>query len=352
METQFLFATCQVGTERILKEELAQRFPFLRPAFSRPGFLTLKDSRDTPRITPDFELGAVFARAYGACLGEVVTKETPAAERTKVMAERMRALSQRPVVQLWLRDVAAPGEEGEALEERARESARIAKELEGLGVSVLSAPPVGQEVFDVIVVEDDSWWLGVHAHTIDHPPSPVVTVHPPEAPSRAYLKVEEAIRWFDLRLREGDVAVELGAAPGGVAYALLSRGLKVTGVDPGEMAPVVKANKRFTHRAMSAFDIRESDLPKRVDWLLLDMNTEPELGLRAIDHIYRLNRAPTYGVVLTLKLNTPSFSARIPELVNRVRNRRGFAQLYAKQLTANRREITVVGITERGLRRT
>ncbi len=342
METQFLFATCQVGTERILKEELAQRFPFLRPAFSRPGFITFKDTREGAGIQPDFELGAVFARAYGACLGEV----TPADAAAKVLA-----LSPKPVVQLWLRDAAAPGEEGDALEARARQSERLTRELETQGLTVVSKPAVGQQVFDIVVVEDDSWWLGVHKHGIDHPPSPVTPVHPPEAPSRAYLKVEEAIRWYDLSLREGDVAVELGSAPGGVVYALLARGLKVTGIDPGEMAPVVKANKRFTHLAMSAFDVRENNLPKRVDWLLLDMNTEPELGLRAVEHQIKLARMPTYGVILTLKLNQPSFSTRIPELVNRVRSR-GFPTVFAKQLTANRREITVVGLTERGLRRT
>jgi 23S rRNA (cytidine2498-2'-O)-methyltransferase len=341
VETQFLFATCQVGTERILKEELAQRFPFLRPAFSRPGFLTFKDSREGSVITPDFELGAVFARAYGVSLGEIAKSE---------VAARIRAASEKAMVQLWLRDVAAPGEEGDALEARARESGRLTAELEAMGLTVVSTPPVGQLVFDIIVVEDDSWWLGVHEHGIDHPPSPLPPIHPPEAPSRAYLKVEEAIRWFDLELREGDVAVELVSAPGGVVYALLARGLKVTGIDPGEMAPVVKANKRFTHLAMSAFDVRENNLPKRVDWLLLDMNTEPELGLRAVEHQLKLGRAPTYGVILTLKLNQPSFSTRIPELVNRVRSR-GFPTVYAKQLTANRREITVVGLTERGLRR-
>jgi hypothetical protein len=113
---------------------------------------------------------------------------------------------------------------------------------------------------------------------------------------------------------------------------------------------VVKANKRFTHLAMSAFDVRENNLPKRVDWLLLDMNTEPDLGLRAVEHQIKLGRMPTYAVILTLKLNQPSFSTRIPELVNRVRSR-GFPTVYAKQLTANRREITVVGLTERELRR-
>lgn len=351
MDSQFLFVTCQVGTERILKEELAQRFAYLRPAFSRPGFITFKDSREGAKVTADVELTSVFARAYGACLGETVTAETAATDRAKVMAERILGMAEKPVAQLWLRDNAAPGEEGDALEARARESERLTTELGALGVEVISAAAIGQEVFDIVVVEDDSWWLGVHKHTIDHPPSPTVPVHPPEAPSRAYLKVEEAIRWFDLRLREGDVAVELGSAPGGVVYALLARGLKVTGVDPGDMAPVVKANKRFTHLAMSAFDIRENNLPKRVDWLLLDMNTEPELGLRAVDHVFRLGRTPTYGVVLTLKLNQPSFSSRIPELVHRVRSK-GFAKVYAKQLTANRREITVVGVSDRGLRRT
>ena len=341
METQFLFATCQVGTERILKEELAQRFPFLRPAFSRPGFITFKDSREGGVVAPDFELGAVFARAYGACLGEVAPADA---------AARILALAEKPVVQLWLRDVAAPGEEGDALETRARESERITRDLVAHGLSVISTPSAGQQVFDIVVVEDDSWWLGVHKHGIDHPPSPVAPLHPPEAPSRAYLKVEEAIRWFGLSLREGDVAVELGSAPGGVVYALLARGLKVTGIDPGEMAPVVKANKRFQHLAMSAFDVRENNLPKRVDWLLLDMNTEPELGLRAVEHQIKLGRMPTYGAILTLKLNQPSFSTRIPELVNRVRSR-GFPHVFAKQLTANRREITVVGLTERGLRR-
>ena len=341
METPFLFATCQVGTERILKEELAQRFPFLRPAFSRPGFITFKDSREGDGIGPDFELGAVFARAYGASLGEVQPSEA---------AERIRGLAEKPIVQLWLRDVAAPGEEGDALESRAREGERLTQLLASQGLTITGAPAVGQQVFDIVVVEDASWWLGVHKHSIDHPPSPLVPVHPPEAPSRAYLKVEEAIRWFGLALREGDVALELGSAPGGVVYALLARGLKVTGIDPGEMAPVVKANKRFTHLAMSAFDVRENHLPKRVDWLLLDMNTEPELGLRAVEHQIKLGRMPTYGAILTLKLNQPSFSTRIPELVNRVRSR-GFPTVYAKQLTANRREITVVALTERGSRR-
>ena len=347
LESQFLFATCQVGAERILKEELAQRTPYLHPAFSRPGFVTFKHTKGV--VKPDIALGAVFARAYGMSIGEAFEEGTDEGERAVLAAARIAEVAPGAVVQVWLRDQTGPGDEVDD-SARADEEARVAEALRAAGARVGSEPRVGELVVDVIVLEADAWWLGAHVHTIDHPPSAVLVPHPPEAPSRAYRKVEEAIRWFGVPLRENDVAVELGSAPGGVVYALLARGLRVVGVDPGAMADVVRNNARFKHLAVSAFDIRAGDLPKRIDWALLDMNTEPDLGIRAIDHLQRLARAPTLGVILTLKLNQPSFSKRIPELVSRVKQMK-MAEVYAKQLTSNRREITVVGLTAEGLRR-
>ena len=45
--------------------------------------------------------------------------------------------------------------------------------------------------------------------------------HPIEAPSRAYLKVEEALRWAGamIELRTGDTALEIGSAPGEIGSA-------------------------------------------------------------------------------------------------------------------------------------
>ena len=48
---------------------------------------------------------------------------------------------------------------------------------------------------------------------------------PAEAPSRAYAKIEEAIAWAQLPVRAGDVALEIGAAPGGAVMALARRGV-------------------------------------------------------------------------------------------------------------------------------
>lgn len=349
LESQFLFATCQVGAERILKEELAQRVPHLHPAFQRPGFITFKETRSGKSVTPDVALGAVFARAYGMSIGEAFAQDTEATERVASTARRIAEVAPGAAVQVWLRDQSAPGEELDDVA-RADEVTRVSQALVAAGARVVTEPALGELVIDVVLLEEGTWWLGAHVHTIDHPPSDVLVPHPAEAPSRAYRKVEEAIRWFGMPLRENDTAVELGSAPGGVVYALLNRGLRVVGVDPGAMADVVKSNSRFKHVASSAFDVRAGDLPKRIDWALLDMNTEPDLGIRAIDHLNKLGRAPALGAILTLKLNQPSFSKRIPELVSRVKQMR-FVEVYAKQLTNNRREITVVGLTNEGVRR-
>ncbi|MFO0634461.1 MAG: SAM-dependent methyltransferase [Nannocystaceae bacterium] len=57
-----------------------------------------------------------------------------------------------------------------------------------------------------------------------------------DALTRAWAKLEEALAWSRLPLREGDVVVEIGAAPGGAALALLQRGAEVAiGIDPARM---------------------------------------------------------------------------------------------------------------------
>ena len=72
---RFLFVTCQVGAEKAVKGEVAQRWPDFRLAFSRPGFLTFKLPEEQ-FLAPDFNLSAVFARAYGFSLGKVSSERS------------------------------------------------------------------------------------------------------------------------------------------------------------------------------------------------------------------------------------------------------------------------------------
>lgn len=102
---------------------------------------------------------------------------------------------------------------------------------------------------------------------------------PREAPSRSTLKLEEALNVFldererDKYLRPGLRAVDLGAAPGGWSWQMLSRGLRVIAVDNGNMDPALMQSGLLEHRREDGFRYRP---PRPVDWLLCDMVERPQ----------------------------------------------------------------------------
>jgi len=166
---------------------------------------------------------------------------------------------------------------------------------------------------------------------------------PAEAPSRAWLKLEEALLWSGLPLAKGHVAVEVGSAPGGASFALVARGLTVVGVDPGDMDARVTGGPRFTHLRTTLGDVRVEALPERVDWLLMDVNLAPQVALHQVRRLVALLRLRGLrGVVLTLKMNDAHAWADVPELVERVRAM-GLVDVRATQLPSNRHEICVIG---------
>ncbi len=101
---------------------------------------------------------------------------------------------------------------------------------------------------------------------------------PREAGSRSTLKLAEAI--FTLlseeeraaSLRPGLRAVDLGAAPGGWTWQLAHRGLRVTAIDNGPMAPSVMATEMVEHLRADGFTWRP---PRPVEWMVCDMVEQP-----------------------------------------------------------------------------
>jgi 23S rRNA (cytidine2498-2'-O)-methyltransferase len=98
-------------------------------------------------------------------------------------------------------------------------------------------------------------------------------VHVPDtAPSRAAMKLEEALIWLDRGPERGDLCVDLGASPGGWTWVLLERGAKVLAVDPGELAPSVRNHKNLVQVRADAFRV----VPEEpMDWLFCDMAFRP-----------------------------------------------------------------------------
>lgn len=317
-ESAFFFAACQPGGEAFLKAEIARTHPTAKLAYSRPGVVTFKS--DTP-VPIDFEPGWVFARAFGIGLGRM--------ERAELEALRAAEPSARCVA--FPRDPAVVD----------------ASEVAALTPSS-STPRRGDVVIDVVVgAPGEPLLVGAHRAGPSHPklPGGFFDVPLPEAaPSRAYLKIEEALRWSGADPKPGEVALEVGSAPGGACFALLERGLVVHGVDPGEMADVVLASPRFVHHKLPVGALKRDALPRPVHWFLLDVNLAAPVALKYAERVIGPLKKTLRGAFLTLKLNSLREAEALPALVARVRSF-GFDQVAATQLPAHRQEVVVVGLT-------
>ncbi len=93
-----------------------------------------------------------------------------------------------------------------------------------------------------------------------------------EGPSRASLKLEEALSTLAIEPSRGELCVDLGAAPGGWTQRLVARGAKVIAVDPANLTPELSRDRKVVHVKDSAFAY-EPDEP--VDWLFCDMAWRP-----------------------------------------------------------------------------
>jgi hypothetical protein len=159
-----------------------------------------------------------------------------------------------------------------------------------------------------------------------------------DAPSRAWLKIEEAIELFGLGIGEGQCVLEVGCAPGGAAWALLNRGCQVIGVDPAEMDPRVTSNPWFTHIKKPFQELTEKDY-QGVDWWLSDLNLAPGSVLSHLGRLLRTADKPR-GLVLTLKLAKPEVALELAEHEERVR-KWGY-QTQVRLLPSHHKEVVLI----------
>jgi 23S rRNA (cytidine2498-2'-O)-methyltransferase len=91
-------------------------------------------------------------------------------------------------------------------------------------------------------------------------------------PSRAYLKLWEALTRLGAWPQSGDTALDLGASPGGWTWVLATLGARVTAVDKAPLDPRVAAMPGVMWREGSAFALA----PEPVDWLVCDVIAYPD----------------------------------------------------------------------------
>ncbi len=94
------------------------------------------------------------------------------------------------------------------------------------------------------------------------------------APSRSYLKVEEAYGVLGYEPTAGETVADLGAAPGGWSYSAAKRGAKVYAIDNGPMKGGALDHPLIEHRREDAFGFRPP-AGETIDWLFCDLVEEP-----------------------------------------------------------------------------
>jgi 23S rRNA (cytidine2498-2'-O)-methyltransferase len=100
-------------------------------------------------------------------------------------------------------------------------------------------------------------------------------------PSRAYLKLWEALTLIGAHPLPGETVVDLGASPGGWTWALARLGCRVIAVDKAPLEPRIAALPGVEVRRASAFALRPAEIGP-VDWLFSDVVCYPGRLLRLV----------------------------------------------------------------------
>ena len=339
MEARFYYATCQFGAEKAVKAEVLAELPSLRFAFSRPGFITFKEVE--PGKKPLSLKKSIFARQWGMVLGQV--KEPGG------MRGLLEQIPDQAFVHAFDRDLHVPGDEPDDFVQHSQ----IHGILKSFGLDldmVTDQSTKGETVFDLIWIDESHVFLGCHVHgdrDCGYPGNIPLIDLPAKSPSRAYLKIEEAILRFQPKMKKGMNVLEVGCSPGGATTAMSLRGFNVTGVDPKFMAKEVYKLPGFQFIQKCARDVIQPDLKSvNPDWLVMDMNIAPLEALDELNHVVTLLKkihGPKLKLTngfLTIKLNDWKFASSIPLYLKRLESI-GFKGLHPVQLWSNRQEFFV-----------
>lgn len=163
----------------------------------------------------------------------------------------------------------------------------------------------------------------------------------PLAPSRSYLKIEEAYVVMGREPRAGDSVCDLGAAPGGWSYSAAKRGARVVAVDNGPLKGGALDNVLIEHRREDAFRYRPEG--RVFDWMFCDLVEEPHHVLTTLVLPW-LENAWCRRFVIILKFGRTDALG----LLHEVRGPESPFTLHARNLRIrhlyhNREEFTVMG---------
>jgi 23S rRNA (cytidine2498-2'-O)-methyltransferase len=167
----------------------------------------------------------------------------------------------------------------------------------------------------------------------------------PSAPSRSYLKVEEAYYILGKDPHEGETVCDLGASPGGWSYSAAKRGAEVLAVDNGKLIKGALDDTNIKHIEADAFKFKPLQ-KKPYDWLFCDLVEHPSQVLELLKKW--LENRWCNNFIINLKFGHVDPVALIKEL----NDKSSFLYKYCREfkirhLYHDRDELTLTGIVRK-----
>lgn len=152
--------------------------------------------------------------------------------------------------------------------------------------------------------------------------------------SRAEFKLREALQIIGYKPKKGELAVDLGAAPGGWSLVLAELGMDVIAVDPASLDSRLLNIKNITHFKGKSQDFYTD---KEIVLLVNDMNLDPKDSAQVILSFAK-NLKPKSLVIMTIKLVCGPYQEKIEDVCNILKL--DFKLLDIRLLFHNRQEVT------------
>lgn len=158
------------------------------------------------------------------------------------------------------------------------------------------------------------------------------------APSRSYLKIEEAFARLGKEPSENETVIDLGAAPGGWSFAFAKRGCQVTAIDNGPLKIKDACIRRIEHLHRDGLSYQLGKLQPPVDWLVGDMLIPPGKALGLLR--YWVDGKHCRHLVMNIKLPQTN---PLPALEPILEWMKKHSNLRVRQFYHDRREVTIFG---------
>lgn len=347
---RLLVLHCRPGFEKECAAEICHRGNSL----GHPGFARTEPGRGYVVFEPYQPDGAralyttlplwqlIFTRQW--FLADPELRQLPTDDRITPMVERLAALGET-FADIWIET--PDTNEGKSLSRLAR---KLAEPLRGALAErrCLAGKDNAEARAHVLLTGGHSAYAGCSLAQLSAPsPQGIPRLRLPRAaPSRAVLKLEEALLTFltprarESLVCEGRTAVDLGAAPGGWTWLLVRDGLQVTAVDNGDLIDELARSPQVEHRRADGFNYR----PERpVHWLVCDMVEQPGRVARLAASWFARGwcERALFNLKLPMKRRFDEVQRCLQLMAADTRTAPHGVRIRAKQLYHDREEVTV-----------